>query len=282
MKSSLFAHIFLILLIFSSISSKRLLASTNDLISTSFEDSDISNFLPRGSVTLTVKTDGGNTGNNYLLVSGRTSTWNGVQIALDKICTPKQQYSLTVQIKTPTSGQVSLSMQFTDSSGTDHYNNLRSVISTGSWIGIEEYKFIMPSDVSNVYLYFESSTATLDIMLDDFVLTKVQHEDENSLIETSFEDGDFSFFLPRGSVSLTVQTNGGKTGNNYLKVSGRKSTWNGVQISLSDLCEPGEQYFISVQKYLSNLFCFITKIVIKEVTNGSDTVNVLSVHLNCR
>ena len=240
-------NMLLLLLAISSINSKRLLASSNDLISTSFEDSNISSFLARGGVTLTVKTDGGKTGNNYLLVSGRTSTWHGVQVALDNICTPKQQYSLSVQIKTPTAGQVSLSMQYTDSAGKEHYSNLRSVSCSGDWVAIEGFKFIMPSDVSKVYLYFESSTATLDIMLDDFVLAKVQHDDEDTLIETSFEDGDYSFFLPRGSVSLTVGTNGGSTGSKYLKVSGRTSSWNGVQISLSDLCEAGEQYLLSAK-----------------------------------
>ena len=58
-------------------------------------------------------------------------------------------------------------------------------------------------------------------------------EEEEYICKTSFEDGDFSMFSPRGSdEKLVIKTDGGKTGKNYLAVTERTKSWNGAQYDL--------------------------------------------------
>ena len=71
-------------------------------------------------------------------------------------------------------------------------------------------------------------------------------EDDSIICQTSFEDGDFSMFSPRGENEvLVIKTDGGKTGDNYLAVTERTASWNGAQYDLEKTCSPGEQYLVS-------------------------------------
>ena len=148
------------------------LAEDEYVINTSFDDeSALSFFAPRGdSVELVIMTDGGNTGTNYLKVTNRKSSWNGLLIPLDDICIVGREYIVSYAVKTQWWGNVVLSMQYTDTAGTEHYNNLKTVVSQGSWVKFEEYKFSMPMGVTNVAIYLECSDVGLDINVDDFVL----------------------------------------------------------------------------------------------------------------
>ena len=126
-----FISFLLILSLFSSNFSKKLtIFAEEEIISTSFEDGDISMFTPRGeydAYTLTLKKDGGNKGSNYLWISDRKETWNGAQFSLEGKCKEGEQYKATVAVKA-SSGNICLSIQHTDSSGEDHYNNLQCIV----------------------------------------------------------------------------------------------------------------------------------------------------------
>ena len=166
-----FISFLLILSLFSSNFSKKLtIFAEEEIISTSFEDGDISMFTPRGEYdasTLTLKKDGGNKGSNYLWISDRKETWNGAQFSLEGKCKEGEQYKATVAVKA-SSGNICLSMQHTDSSGEDHYNNLQCTESHGSWTQMKEFKFTIPSGAKTVYLYFENTSGNDDFGIDDF------------------------------------------------------------------------------------------------------------------
>ncbi len=61
-------------------------------------------------------------------------------------------------------------MQHTDSSGEDHYNNLKCAESKGDWAEMKEFKFTIPAGAKSVYLYFENTSGTGDFGIDDFVI----------------------------------------------------------------------------------------------------------------
>ena len=72
---------------------------------------------------------------------------------------------------------------------------------------------------------------------------------ENSIVNTSFEDDDFSMLTKRGEYdgsTLTIKKDGGNTGSNYLWISDRKETWNGAQFDIAAKCKEGEEYIASV------------------------------------
>ena len=73
-----------------------------------------------------------------------------------------------------------------------------------------------------------------------------EEEDEGIICKTSFEDGDFSMFSPRGSDEvLVISSEGGKTGSKCLAVTQRTKSWNGAQYALEKTCTPGGQYLVS-------------------------------------
>jgi endo-1,4-beta-xylanase len=169
----------LIFMVFTSYFSKKIkiFAEEDDsmIVSTSFEDSKNTVFTPRGDTdtsVLTVKTDGGKTGDNYLAVTERSESWNGAQYDLAKTCTPGGQYLVSAWLKTQWYCNICLSMQYTDADGEDHYNNLKCIVSQGEWVEIKEYKFSMPGGCTNVYLYFENTSGNNDFYIDDFELKK--------------------------------------------------------------------------------------------------------------
>ena len=177
MKKAIRALLIILVLFVSYLSKKIPIFAEDDSIieSTSFEDEKNEIFTPRGAddtSVLVIKTSGGKTGDNYLSVTERSDSWNGAQYDLGKTCTPGGQYLVSAWLRTQWYSNICLSMQYTDSSGEDHYNNLKCLVSQGEWVQIKEYKFSMPGGCTNVYIYFENTSGTGDFDIDDFELKK--------------------------------------------------------------------------------------------------------------
>lgn len=87
--------------------------------------------------------------------------------------------------------------------------------------------------------------------------TKVTAADDSSskstvIFSTSFEDGDVSAFSNRGGGDVTVMadsTEQAKTGTHSMKLTGRTKTWGGPSINVSKLCNPNQQYLISLSYF---------------------------------
>jgi len=143
------------------------------IFESSFEDGEgISEFTGRGGVeVISSVTDSAHTGNASMCVSKREKGWNGPQFLLDNRCEAGVEYVVSAWVKTEWYNQVNLSMEYTDASGTRHYNNLKSAVSQGEWVEIPETKFSFTEDVKNVYVYFECND-TANIYVDDFKLAK--------------------------------------------------------------------------------------------------------------
>ena len=173
MKKPFLSFIFIFFLLSNCFQKKLIMLAETSIISTSFEDGDISMFTKRGEYdasVLTLKKDGGKTGSNYLWVSDRKESWNGAQFSLEGKCSEGEQYIVSVAVKALESSNLCLSMQHTDSSGEDHYNNLKCTQSQGNWVEMSDFKFTIPSGAKVVYLYFENTSGTGDFGIDDFVI----------------------------------------------------------------------------------------------------------------
>ncbi|MCF0117772.1 MAG: endo-1,4-beta-xylanase, partial [Bacilli bacterium] len=145
----------------------------NILINASFEDNELNNFQPRGNVSVSIKTDGGKVGNNYLLVTRRSETWNGVQIPLNEICSSGNQYILSCFLKSRKQSQIILSLQYNDELDKVHYQNLKKIRTLKDWTELKGFRFIFPNDVTNAFIYFESNSPDDDIFVDEFVLKEI-------------------------------------------------------------------------------------------------------------
>lgn len=146
--------------------------TTGDVVvSAAFEDG-VDGFSARmnagQNVKVEVATDGAHGGNGYLLCTNREKSWQGAQFLTDGILEGGKKYVVDAWVKTPWYSTVTLSMQYTDSSGTVHYTNIANVVSQGDWAELSNAKVQIPMDCTEVYLYFECSDTSVNIAIDDF------------------------------------------------------------------------------------------------------------------
>ena len=150
------------------------IAADGDLLVTDFEDEDVSSFSKRGdedtSVIAACK-EKAHSGDCCMSVTERSQGWNGPSVSLTAIgCKPGVRYVASAWVKTQWYNNVTLSMQYTDADGDQHYDNKFSVISEGDWVYIEPTKFSFSEDMKDVQLYIES-TDKVDLFVDDFSIT---------------------------------------------------------------------------------------------------------------
>lgn len=147
------------------------------IYSSDFEDGNVSAFTNRNSSDTTVisaSTDNAVSGTKSLCASGRTKTWNGPALKLDDICEPGKAYLISAKVMGQYYTSNTLSLQYTDASGTEHYENLKALNGNG-WQEINDIKVSFSADVSNVMIYFEGGTD--NIYIDDFVLREAPVHD---------------------------------------------------------------------------------------------------------
>lgn len=140
------------------------------IYSSDFEDGDVSLFSKRNDSDTTVvsaSTDNAVSGTKSLCASGRTKSWNGPALKLDDICEAGTAYLVSAKVMGQYYTSNTMSLQYTDSSGTEHYENLANLNGNG-WQEVNDIKISFSADVSNVMIYFEGGTD--NIYIDDFVL----------------------------------------------------------------------------------------------------------------
>ncbi len=148
-----------------------------------FEDQTTGGFSGRaGTETLTVTNEENHTdGGAYSLkVEGRTSTWHGPSIRVEKNVDQGSEYIITAWVKllSPDSSQLQLSTQVGNGSSAS-YNNImaRTVTKNDGWVKYEgAYRY---NNVASEYLtvYVESSSnATASFYIDDISFVKTASE----------------------------------------------------------------------------------------------------------
>lgn len=138
-----------------------------------FEDGTDNGFTGRaGSEKLTVTEEANHTeGGKYALkVEGRTSSWHGPQIHVEKNIDKGSEYRITVWVKLldPEVAEITLSTQIGNGSGASYPNLQKKTVRTSDgWVQFEAtYRY---TSVGNefVTIYVESSNATASYYIDD-------------------------------------------------------------------------------------------------------------------
>ena len=125
---------------------------------TGFEDGDVSKFSKRGDDdTSVIKASSAepHSGDYCMEVTERDQGWNGPSIALKDLCEPGVLYVASAWVKAKWYNSCKLSMQYTDSEGVQHYNNLSKATSQGEWVKIPEIRFCLFDSMKDVSLYIE-------------------------------------------------------------------------------------------------------------------------------
>ena len=176
--------------------------SSDIIFSTDFEDGDVSAFSGRGGVeTIESTTEQSHSGSASMCVSDRTKGWHGPQLPLDGLLEPGTEYIASAWVKADWYNDIKMSMEYTDSSGTRHFTNLKSAVSQGDWVEISEVKFNVPKNVANPFLYFECNDGA-NIYIDDFEIKTAPVYDIQYDI-ASLKDVYSSYFKIGGAVTTS-------------------------------------------------------------------------------
>ena len=196
--------------------------------------------------SLSLSTEQAHSGGTSLYCYDRTANWGAPRCSLMGIVAAGQSYEISASAMYEGSGQqnMAIKMIYTDTSGTDHYEQVAAAQATaGQWVEMKG-NYTIPSGATGMILYVEMPNANTDqtYYIDDVVIkgekTEIKLDDK---FESDFEDGTQSW-NGRGSATAERSTTYAHSGNASLYVSGRTQLWNGSTRSVSDIMEAGGYY----------------------------------------
>ena len=196
--------------------------------------------------SLSLSTEQAHSGGTSLYCYDRTANWGAPRCSLTGIVAAGQSYEISASAMYEGSGQqnMAIKMIYTDTSGTDHYEQVAAAQATaGQWVEMKG-NYTIPSGATGMILYVEMPNANTDqtYYIDDVVIkgekTEIKLDDK---FESDFEDGTQSW-NGRGSATAERSTTYAHSGNASLYVSGRTQLWNGSTRSVADIMEAGGYY----------------------------------------
>lgn len=169
---SLIAVTALMLNVSGSFAGTDVYGADNYLLHSTFE-SGTDGWTGRGSATVSKSSSAAYDGKGSLAVSGRTAEWNGATISLSSSTFrsgTSYSFSAGVLQTSGNSEDISMTLQYTDASGTTNYSNIATVSAgRNEWKQISNESYIIPAGASDVQLYFETAS-TMDFYVDEVVV----------------------------------------------------------------------------------------------------------------
>lgn len=205
-------------------------AETIEIFKDDFENG-FGGWAGRGDASISVVDSAANTGSKSLYVSGRTIAWHGAACAKIKELRPGKTYYISgyvMQDEGNDAEQINLQILYKDSSGKEQYKSIANTqAKKGEWSKVGG-NYTIPSDASNVTVYFETPSNLINFYIDDISATGEPNdggETEDGFSE-NFESG-INGWSGRGDAVCEVVSGIGCDGSSALYTSGRKNLWNG-------------------------------------------------------
>ena len=114
--------------------------------------------------------DNAYSGSQALNVSGRSSAWHGAMKTLDDtVFKAGEEYSFSIAIAG--SGNMMLSLQYTDASGKTTYGHIANGVSSGEYVLLTNANYKLPEG-SGYVLYVETESGTDSFSIDEAIIAK--------------------------------------------------------------------------------------------------------------
>lgn len=227
-----------------------------EIYSTDFESDSRDGWRSRGDANVNTEVTDDGTGNQALLVTGRSSDWHGASLDMTDLLETGAQYEVSLSVKRLKAEEDS-TIKITALETPESYVTVgETTVSDTEWTEITG-RYRLGADVTAVEFYLESSDITEDYYIDDVTIMLVdpgQPEDEDRepalpFEMITFEDGELGGFEPRGDheiLNVTDEANHTEGGQSALKIEGRQQDWNGPSLRVEQYIDRGEEYHISV------------------------------------
>ena len=131
----------------------------------------------RGGTTIEASTKNHYAGSSSMYVSGRTDSWNGANFPLPSEFKAGEEYSFSAHVMfdegTNESEDIYFSIQYTGSDGETHYAKIDTgTVDKGKWMQLSNTNYKIPSDATDVVIYFETPDTTTSFYVDEVIAAK--------------------------------------------------------------------------------------------------------------
>lgn len=111
-------------------------------------------------------------GEKSLLISGRTSAWNGAQKSLGYLYKAGETFSFAVCAQSVSGDQdLMLSIQYTDANGETAYDHIaNATTAVGNYVLLSNSNYTLPAGGSGFTIYVESASGTGNIRIDEVIV----------------------------------------------------------------------------------------------------------------
>lgn len=145
-------------------------ADDSYIIHDTFEDSD-NDWSGRGQASTSVSSKSAYKGSSALMVTDRSSSWNGAQKTLGSSFEAGKEYSFSVCAQSVKSGaNLMLSLQYKDAEGTTKYGHIaQAEAEADSYIQLANPNYLIPEGATDMVLYIETESGSSDLYIDEVI-----------------------------------------------------------------------------------------------------------------
>lgn len=225
------------------------------IYSDDFELETINGWSVLGGVgTMSIDTSRKQSGSSSLNITGRTQTFNGPSISLDKIFESEETYRIEgwVYHESSKTETINCTLKYADSVNVSSYEGIAVIEAPpSSWVHFEG-TVETPEDLASTLLYFESPNETLEYNIDNISIygktpenavsggKSKENPDVVSSYKFNFESG-FGDWIQRGNARIIRSNEQQCTGEYSILSTNREKSWNGPTVSI-DGVERGVEY----------------------------------------
>ena len=212
-----------------------------------FEDGTAGSWQGRNATVAVIATDG-HESTSSLAITGRTAGWNGAQLPVGTLVT-EGTYEIEAWVKLAPGSEpagVNLGMQQPGATNEYPWVGGRPTVSADEWTLLSG-SYTVDAATPPTVLYVESASATVDILLDDVLITGAAPPDPGVTVVSSlsFDDESIDPWTQSGSPTLSfVDADGGKA----LSIL-RAADYEGIQSPVG-LLDEGVVYTFSMRARL--------------------------------
>lgn len=152
---------------------KAYAADEGYLLHDTFEDGD-GDWSGRGQASASVSTKSAYKGSSALMVTDRSSAWNGAQKNLGTVLQAGKEYSFSACVQSVRSGaDLMLSLQYKDAGGTTKYGHIaQAKADADSYMQLANTSFLVPEGAEDLVLYIETESGTSDLLIDEVIIAE--------------------------------------------------------------------------------------------------------------
>lgn len=223
-------------------------AETVELFKDDFE-SGFGGWAGRGDATINVVDTTANSGEKSLYISGRTVSWHGAACAKIKELRPGKTYYISgyiMQDEGNDSEQINIQVLYKNGEGKEQYKPVASVqAKKGEWTKVGG-NYTIPSDATNVTVYFETPSNLFNFYIDDVSAEGEPNEggDVTEGFTEDFEEG-INDWSGRGDAKCEVISSIGREDSSCLYTYNRQNLWNAPSANKTLVLNAGNYYRFS-------------------------------------